>query len=236
MADASVLYKVTGGVATITLNRPDVLNALDNDLVAQMADHAESAAKDPDVWVVAVRGAGRAFCSGMDRKALSAGRIGEAFYRHWIRGLNCLEDMDKLVIGVLHGYSIGGGLQLAVACDLRLAADDAILGLGATRHGLVPDGSILRLARIIGLEKHEFVSSVALTFFLYKLVQLGAVSWYGLLSWPLLWASLGLTAISLAGFALGLRVQDRLEQRTFNSAVLAFLGLLGVWLLVSSLR
>ncbi len=87
----------------------------------------------------------------------------------------------------------------------------------------------------IGLEKHEFVSSVALTFFLYKLVQLGAVSWYGLLSWPLLWASLGLTAISLAGFALGLRVQDRLEQRTFNSAVLAFLGLLGVWLLVSSL-
>jgi len=151
VADASVLYKVTGGVATITLNRPDVLNALDNDLVAQMADHAESAAKDPDVWVVAVRGAGRAFCSGMDRKALSAGRIGEAFYRHWIRGLNCLEDMDKLVIGVLHGYSIGGGLQLAVACDLRLTADDAILGLGATRHGLVPDGSILRLARIIGL-------------------------------------------------------------------------------------
>ena len=151
MADASVLYEVRGGVATITLNRPDVLNALDNDLVAQMADHAEAAAKDPDVWVVVVRGAGRAFCSGMDRNALSAGRIGEAFYRHWIRGLNCLEDMDKLVIGVLHGYSIGGGLQLAVACDLRLAADDAILGLGATRHGLVPDGSILRLARIIGL-------------------------------------------------------------------------------------
>jgi len=151
MSDASVLYAAAGGVATITLNRPDVLNALDNDLVAQMADHAESAAKDPDVWMVVVRGTGRAFCSGMDRKALSAGRIGEAFYRHWIRGLNCLEDMDKLVIGVLHGYSIGGGLQLAVACDVRLAADDAILGLGATRHGLIPDGSILRLARIIGL-------------------------------------------------------------------------------------
>ena len=87
----------------------------------------------------------------------------------------------------------------------------------------------------IGLDKHEFVSSVAFTFLLYKLVQLGAVSWYGLLSWSLLWASLGLTAVSLAGFALGLRVQDRLEQRTFNSAVLAFLGILGVWLLVRSL-
>ena len=151
MAEPSVLYEVHEGVATLTLNRPDVLNALDTDLVAQLADHAEAAATDSDVCVVVVRGRGRAFCSGIDRKALSAGRIGPAFFRHWNRGLNCLEDMDKLVVGVLHGYSIGGALQLAVACDLRLAADDAILGLGATRHGLIPDGSILRLARIIGL-------------------------------------------------------------------------------------
>jgi enoyl-CoA hydratase/carnithine racemase len=149
--EPSVLYEVRNGVATLTLNRPEVLNALDNDLVARLADHADAAATDPDVWVVVVRGRGRAFCSGIDRKALSAGRIGEAFYRHWIRGLNCLEDMDKLVVAVLHGYSIGGGLQLAVACDLRLAAADAVLGLGATRHGLIPDGSVLRLARIIGL-------------------------------------------------------------------------------------
>lgn len=151
MAETSVLYEVASGVATLTLNRPNVLNALDHDMVAQFADGVEAAEKDPDVWVVVVRGAGRAFCSGMDRKALSAGQIGDAFYRHWIRALNCLEDMDKLVVGVLHGYSIGGGLQLAVACDLRLAADDAVFGLGATRHGLVPDGSILRLARIIGM-------------------------------------------------------------------------------------
>jgi len=149
--EPSVLYEVRDGVATLTLNRPDVLNALHHELAAQLADHAEAAARDPDVWVVVVRGNGRAFCSGMDRKALSAGKVGEAFFRHWIRGLNCLEDMDKLVVGVLHGYSIGGGLQLAVACDLRLATDDAILGLGATRHGLIPDGSIMRLARIIGL-------------------------------------------------------------------------------------
>jgi enoyl-CoA hydratase/carnithine racemase len=147
----SVRYEAKNGVATLTLTRPDVLNALDHDMVARFADCVEAAEKDPDVWVVVVRGAGRAFCSGMDRKALSAGHIGDAFYRHWIRALNCLEDMDKLVVGVLHGYSIGGGLQLAVACDLRLATDDAVLGLGATRHGLVPDGSILRLARIIGM-------------------------------------------------------------------------------------
>jgi len=146
-----VLYEARDGVATITLNRPRVLNALDLTLSAELADAAEAAGKDEAVWVVVVRGAGRAFCSGMDRTVLSAGGIGEAFYRNWSRALNCLEDMDKLVVGILHGYSIGGGLQLAVACDLRMATTDAILGLGATRHGLIPDGSILRLARIVGL-------------------------------------------------------------------------------------
>lgn len=151
MSEERVHYEARDGVATITLSRPRVLNALDLPLSAELAAAAEAAARDDSVWVVLVRGAGRAFCSGMDRTVLSAGGIGEAFYRNWIRGLNLLEDMDKLTVAVLHGYSIGGGLQLAVACDLRLATTDAILGLGATRHGLIPDGSILRLARIVGL-------------------------------------------------------------------------------------
>lgn len=151
MGEARVTYEARDGVATITLSRPRVLNALDLALSAELAQAVETAARDEDVWVVVVRGAGRAFCSGMDRTVLSAGGIGEAFYRNWIRALNRLEDMDKLSVAVLHGYSIGGGLQLAVACDLRLATTDAVLGLGATRHGLIPDGSILRLARIVGL-------------------------------------------------------------------------------------
>ena len=146
-----VLLLVKDGVATITLNRPAMLNALNADLVATLADATERVAGDPAVWVVVVRGAGRAFSSGMDRTALSAGGVREGFFRHWGRALNCLEDMDKLVIAVCHGYCIGGGLQLAVACDVRLSTEDAILGLGATEHGLVPDGSILRLARIVGL-------------------------------------------------------------------------------------
>ena len=87
----------------------------------------------------------------------------------------------------------------------------------------------------IGLSKHDFVSSVAFTFFFYKLVQLGAVTWYGLLPWSLLAPSLALTAVGLIGFAVGLRVQDRLDQRSFNRAVLGFLALLGAWLLVRSL-
>ncbi|HET8529761.1 MAG TPA: sulfite exporter TauE/SafE family protein [Methylomirabilota bacterium] len=88
----------------------------------------------------------------------------------------------------------------------------------------------------VGLSKDEFIPSVAFAFFFYKLVQLGAVTWYGLLPWSLLWISVALTAVSLAGFAAGLRVQDRLDQRTFNRAVLAFLAVLGAWLMWSGLR
>ena len=150
-SEALVTCAARDGVAWITLNRPAVLNALDTGLAAALADHAERAAMDPEVTVVVVRGTGRAFCSGMDRTALAAGTIGEPFYRHWIRALNCLEDMPKVSAAVLHGYSIGGGLQLALACDLRIATTDAVIGLGATRHGVIPDGAVLRLARLVGL-------------------------------------------------------------------------------------
>ncbi len=146
-----VAYECADGIATVALNRPAVLNALDSDLAAALAACVERAARDPSAQLVVVRGRGRAFCSGMDRTALARGSVGEPFYRHWIRALNMLEDMPKVSIAVLHGYSIGGGLQLALACDIRLSTDDAVLGLGATRHGIIPDGSILRLARIIGL-------------------------------------------------------------------------------------
>jgi len=87
----------------------------------------------------------------------------------------------------------------------------------------------------IGLGKHDFISSVAFTFVFYKLVQLGAVAWYGLLPWSLFGWSLVLTAVALAGFGVGLRVQDRLDQRSFNRAVLGFLGALGAWLLIRTL-
>src|SRR5262250_1222616 len=126
MTEPPVTFQTTDGVGWITLNRPAVLNALSTELVVALADCAARAAAD------------------------AAGTVGEAFYRHWNRALDCLEDMPKVTLAVLHGYSSGGGLQLALACDLRVASDDAVIGLGATRHGLVPDGAVLRLARIVG--------------------------------------------------------------------------------------
>src|SRR5438067_3456215 len=106
-----VIYEARDGVSWTTLNRPSVLNALDTALAATLVDCVERAAGEAATFAVVVRGAGRAFCSGMDRTALAAGVIDEPFYRHWIRALNLLEDMPKVAIAVLHGYSIGGHLR-----------------------------------------------------------------------------------------------------------------------------
>ncbi len=87
----------------------------------------------------------------------------------------------------------------------------------------------------LGMDKREFVRSIAFTFLVVKGVQLASLGWYGLLGWPLVLGSLGLTAAGLAGFGLGVRVQDRLDQRAFNRGVLVFLATLGVWLVVRTL-
>ena len=155
---APVIYEARDGISWLTLNRPAVLNALDTALAATLAECVEQADADAGTFAVVVRGMGRAFCSGMDRTALAGGTIGEPFYRHWIRALNLLEDSPKVAIAVLHGHAIGGGLQLALACDLRLSTRDAVLGLGASRHGIIPDGSVLRLARLIGLARAKELS------------------------------------------------------------------------------
>jgi len=100
----------------------------------------------------------------------------------------------------------------------------------------VPGTPLVMYFHALRLDKGEFVSSVAFTFVVYKVVQLAAVAYYGLLSSTRIGASAVLTVVALVGFRLGLAVQDRLEQRTFNRVVVVFLGILGVWLMARSLR
>src|SRR2546429_7191622 len=150
MTETPVTYAASEGVAWITLGRAQVLTALDTALAATLADHVDRAAADPEITLVIVRGAGRAFCSGMDRTALAAGAIGEAFYRHWIRALNQLEDMPKITLGVLHGYSNGGGPQPAGARDLCLATSGAVVGRRPSHPGHIPHRSAPRPAPPIG--------------------------------------------------------------------------------------
>lgn len=147
----AVLYARSGAVVRITLNRPSVLNAADEAWVADLNACADRAATDPDVRVVVVEGEGRAFCTGIDVTALAAGRIGREWFAAWERAMRALETMDRLVVAAVHGYCIGGGLQVALACDVRVARDDAILGLPAVKEGLIPGLGTWRLPRFIGL-------------------------------------------------------------------------------------
>jgi len=87
----------------------------------------------------------------------------------------------------------------------------------------------------LGMDKREFVRSVAFTFLIVKAVQLATLAWYGLLTGAIVLGSVGLTVAALAGFGLGVRLQDKLDQRAFNRAVLVFLALLGVWLVVRAI-
>jgi uncharacterized protein len=119
--------------------------------------------------------------------------------------------------------------------ELRLAAP---VGLVAGIMGGItnaPGTAIALYFVALGMDKKEFVRSIAFTFLVVKTVQLVTLGWYGLLGWNLLLASLGLAAVALAGFGLGLRLQDRLDQRSFNRAVLVFLAVLGVWLVAKAL-
>jgi len=99
----------------------------------------------------------------------------------------------------------------------------------------VPGTPLVMYFNALGLAKHEFVAAVAFTFIVYKVVQLGAVIYFGLLSWELVGWSAALTLVGLGGFAVGLRVQDRLDARSFNRAVLGFLAVLGLWLAARSI-
>jgi uncharacterized protein len=119
--------------------------------------------------------------------------------------------------------------------ERRLAAP---VGLVAGVMGGITNapGTVLALYFVgLGMDKREFVRSIALTFLVVKGVQLLTLAWYGLFGWHLVLGTLGLTAASLAGFALGVRLQDRLDQRAFNRAVLLFLAILGVWLVARAL-
>ena len=119
--------EIDGRVATLTLNRPQVLNCADEQWARDLNTLVDDLAANDQVRVVVVRGAGRAFCSGIDLTALSEGRTHMSFFRNWESALRKLEAIDPVVIAAIHSHCIGGGLQVALACDLRIARDDAHL-------------------------------------------------------------------------------------------------------------
>ncbi|MBK5231258.1 MAG: enoyl-CoA hydratase/isomerase family protein [Thermoleophilia bacterium] len=145
-----------GTVRHVILNRADKRNAFNFDLVRATGDALLAAANDPDVRCVVIRGDGAVFSSGMDVKELaslsgSPQRLRE-FRRECILAWNLAEEMTKPTIAQIHGVCFGGALELALACDLRVVAEDARLSIPEVRLGLVPDvGGSSRLPAIVGL-------------------------------------------------------------------------------------
>jgi enoyl-CoA hydratase len=140
-----------GGVATVTVNRPDALNALDLEHAEELRARLEELAGDEDVRVVVLTGAGeKAFIAGADIKYMQALGVLEA--RRWGElGHACgrlLETMPKPTIAAINGYALGGGLELALACDLRVASSTAKVGQPEINLGILPGwGGSVRLAR-----------------------------------------------------------------------------------------
>ncbi len=153
MSYETILVERKGGIGYLTLNRPKVYNAISEQMIREMKKAIEEFHQDPAVGVLIITGAGKAFQSGADIQELS--RMSPLDILRWNQGivenLEALEKMRQPVIAAINGYAFGGGLELALACTLRVAAESAKMGLPEVKIGILPGtGGTQRLPRLIG--------------------------------------------------------------------------------------
>jgi len=157
MAFKFIVYEKAKGVATITLNRPEVLNVFSAEVVEEVLKALEDAKNDDDTRVVVLTGAGqKAFSAGADIKAMQDMNALKARALSLMGEKLCysLENSEKPVIAALNGYALGGGLEVAMACDFRIASENARFGQTEINVGLIPGwGGTQRLTRLIGRTK-----------------------------------------------------------------------------------
>jgi 2-(1,2-epoxy-1,2-dihydrophenyl)acetyl-CoA isomerase len=155
----SVVYDVTEGVGTITLNRPEAMNSLDSATKSALRDTVTRAAEDGSVRVIVLRGTGRAFCVGQDLKehaaSLAAGNgLSNTVHEHYNPLLRALAAAPKPVLAAVNGVAAGAGAALAFAADLRIASDRAAFNLAFANIGLTADsGASWTLPRLVGPAK-----------------------------------------------------------------------------------
>lgn len=140
----------SNGLATLTLNRPDKLNALDANVFIELRTHLEAIAGDASIGCVVLEGSGRSFCAGHDLDAISAGTHAPSRY-YEPETVDALEQLPQPTIARLHGHCFTGGLELALACDILVAADSTKIGDTHGQWGLVPVwGMSVRLPERVG--------------------------------------------------------------------------------------
>lgn len=150
-------YELANGVATITLNRPEVYNALNNEITFELQDAFKQVKRDPEVRVVVLTGEGKAFCSGQDLKASSKEpdrSFSDSIHKRYNPIIKAIRNLPKPVICRLNGVAAGAGCSFALACDLIVAAESAKLIEVFVNIGLVLDsGSSYFLPRLVGSAK-----------------------------------------------------------------------------------
>ena len=157
MSDNSLLIEKQDNVAILTLNRPEVMNALNFSLLYALKKEVEQLRLEPDIRVIIITGAGqKAFCAGADLKErASMDELQVKDFIFTIRNLfTSIELLNKPVIAAVNGIALGGGTELALACDIRIASANASMGLTETRLAIIPGaGGTQRLPRLIGKGK-----------------------------------------------------------------------------------
>ena len=153
-----VLVATRDGVAEVTLNRPEAMNALSADLQARIAEVFESLQEDESVEVVILTGAGRAFCAGLDLKEIG-GEVEAGRPRASGNMLRAVDSMTKPIIGAINGYAVTGGFELALMCDILIASTNARFADTHARVAVVPGwGLSQRLSRLIGISRAKELS------------------------------------------------------------------------------
>lgn len=153
---AAVEIKKENDILWVKLNRPEALNAINEEVVEGLKKAVETVRKEKDVRVMVITGEGRAFCAGADVKMFSRLNAYEA--REIIEGLGKVleefEELDVPVIAAVNGLALGGGCEIAMACDIIIASDRAVFGQPEINLGIIPGaGGTQRLARIVGWKK-----------------------------------------------------------------------------------
>jgi 2-(1,2-epoxy-1,2-dihydrophenyl)acetyl-CoA isomerase len=181
VTDPQLLTSVDDGVLTLTLNRPEVLNAITPALLDEVTDALREAASGRTVRAVIITAAGRGFCSGQDLRA-TAGEggldVGAILRDHYTPAIRAIRSMDQPVIAAVNGVAAGAGFSLALACDLRIAAESATFVQAFVRIGLIPDlASTYFLPRLIGPARAAELTMLGDTVDASRALELGVVNW-----------------------------------------------------------
>ncbi|MFZ0128746.1 MAG: enoyl-CoA hydratase-related protein [Candidatus Dormiibacterota bacterium] len=175
-----LLQSVIDGVLTLTLNRPEVLNAITPALLDAVTVALRDAAAGRSVGAVIITGSGRGFCSGQDLRAAASDQgldVGAVLRDHYAPAIRAIRAMDQPVIAAVNGVAAGAGFSLALACDMRVAAESATFVQAFVRIGLIPDlASTYFLPRLIGPARAAELTMLGETVDAARALELGIVN------------------------------------------------------------